>query len=130
MVWGCPPFALVDGPLRAAKAAIDLYGSLSSLLEGTQHTLAMGLTTGRAFAGNVGSAARCEYSVLGNSINMAARCGEKSGTLCCSYWGLILAHRLGLLFLCLTACYAPASVSLSLPLTVLWAWPTSRAAAS
>ena len=75
LVWGCPPFALVDGPLRAAKAAVDLFGSLTSILEGAacRHVLAMGLTTGRAFAGNVGSAARCEYSVLGTCVSMAAR---------------------------------------------------------
>ena len=75
LVWGCPPFALVDGPLRAAKAAIDLFASLTALMEDAAcvHTLAMGLTTGRAFAGNVGSAARCEYSVLGTCVNMAAR---------------------------------------------------------
>ena len=82
MVWGCPPFALVDGPLRAAKAAVDLYGAISDLLVGTDHKLAMGLTTGRAFTGNVGSAARCEYSVLGTCVNMAARCGEHGAARC------------------------------------------------
>ena len=75
LVWGCPPFARVDGPLRAAKAAIDLFASLTALVEAAAcvHVLGMGITTGRAFAGNVGSASRCEYSVLGTCVNLAAR---------------------------------------------------------
>ena len=35
--------------------------------------LAIGVTTGTVYCGNVGSAARCEYCMVGHSVNMAAR---------------------------------------------------------
>ena len=33
----------------------------------------VGVSSGMAFCGNVGSASRCEYCMVGDSVNMAAR---------------------------------------------------------
>ncbi len=35
--------------------------------------LHIGVSSGVAFCGNVGSASRCEYCMVGDAINMAAR---------------------------------------------------------
>lgn len=81
VLFGAPPFAHADDPLRAVRCALDL-------LEGAREqalSLRVGVTTGRVFAGPVGSHVRREYTAMGDAVNLAARLMgqvEKSGVLC------------------------------------------------
>jgi class 3 adenylate cyclase len=77
-VWGAPRGA-PDDPLRAVQAAADLRRWLDTGNRrwrqrwGVEVHLAMGLHTGQAVAGNVGSEKRMEYTVIGDAVNIAAR---------------------------------------------------------
>jgi len=76
--WGAP----VDRPdhARAAvAAALDMQRSLARLLptltlpEGAYIAVGIGLQTGPAVVGNMGSAYRMAYTVLGDTVNTASR---------------------------------------------------------
>lgn len=66
---GLPPFAHEDDPLRAVRCALDLV----NVAEDQGITLSIGITTGRVFAGPVGSPNRREYTVMGDAVNLGAR---------------------------------------------------------
>ena len=68
-VWGLPPKTHEDDPLRAVKASIAIHRAL----EEQNVSCSIGITTGRAFCGAVGSDERREYAMVGDVINMAAR---------------------------------------------------------
>src|SRR5215212_4685334 len=84
------PAANEDDPLRAVRAALDLRGALAQanqeifgllnpqigrLIQIERQFLKqrVGLNTGVVFAGQVGSARRHEYTVMGQHVNLAAR---------------------------------------------------------
>ena len=67
--FGLPPLAHEDDATRAVEAAQQLRTVLGRL--GCPALL--GVTTGKAFCGSVGGASRCEYTVLGDIVNLAAR---------------------------------------------------------
>jgi class 3 adenylate cyclase/tetratricopeptide (TPR) repeat protein len=68
-VFGLPPLAHEDDPARAAQATLAAQAALREL--GLR--CAIGLATGRAFCGAVGSDLRREYDVIGEVMNLAAR---------------------------------------------------------
>ena len=68
-LFGAPPYAHPDDPERALRCALDLQTQIA--IPGVQ--LAIGVTTGRVFAGPVGSTTRREYTVMGDTVNLAAR---------------------------------------------------------
>jgi len=68
-VFGLPPLSHEDDAMRAVDAAQQLQEALKRL----GWAAAMGVATGKAFCGSVGGAARCEYTVLGDVVNLAAR---------------------------------------------------------
>jgi adenylate cyclase len=76
--WGAP-LAADDDADRAVRAAIDMQVSLARLNEGwrTEHrpelAMGIGIAYGSAFAGNIGSARRLEYTVIGDIVNTAHR---------------------------------------------------------
>jgi hypothetical protein len=75
-VWGKPPDSHADDPRRAVSAACELATSLRRVAAAhgrADDAVSCGVTTGRAFCGNVGSASRCEWSVVGDVMNNAAR---------------------------------------------------------
>ena len=74
-VWGKPPLSHADDALRALAAAQILATSLRRIADaaGRSDPIAIGVTAGRAFCGNVGSALRCEWAVVGDVMNTAAR---------------------------------------------------------
>lgn len=67
--FGLPPFAHADDAIRAVETAIDLNAKLEEL----KITCSIGVTTGKAFCGAVGSTARREYAMVGDIVNLSAR---------------------------------------------------------
>jgi class 3 adenylate cyclase len=102
-VWGCPPFSHHDDAFRACLAAVEIVrvakdifrqhysksapGESSANLSASTQTqptiatvadIAGGVTTANVYCGNVGSVERCEFVVLGDGVNMAARYMSKA----------------------------------------------------
>ncbi|MEM7030526.1 MAG: adenylate/guanylate cyclase domain-containing protein, partial [Chloroflexota bacterium] len=69
VLFGAPPFAHEDDSERALRCSLDLQTMAQD--QGLQ--LAIGATTGRVFSGPVGSETRREYTVMGDTVNLAAR---------------------------------------------------------
>ena len=68
-VMGLPPLSHQDDPVRGLQAALALQACLRKLDLKT----AIGVTTGRAYCGSMGSSQRCEYTIMGDVVNLAAR---------------------------------------------------------
>jgi class 3 adenylate cyclase len=77
-IFGAPVTRQYD-PLRAARAALGMQRAMDRL--NTERTrrgevalrISIGMNTGHVMAGNMGSANRLNYTVLGDAVNMAAR---------------------------------------------------------
>ena len=79
------PMDVPDHETHACAAALDMLKALDRLNEqrqaeaeaaGTAHTplrVGVGLNTGECVVGNMGTATRFDYSVLGDAVNLAAR---------------------------------------------------------
>ncbi len=72
--FGLPPYAHEDDALRAVLAALDIQQHLRD--QGLP--VAIGVATGRAFCGIIGGAARREYTLIGDTVNLAARLMQAS----------------------------------------------------
>jgi adenylate cyclase len=76
--WGAP-ISDVDDADRAVDAAIDMMLALAQLnarwqAEGRpQLDIGIGINYGDAFAGNIGSERRMEYTLIGDTVNTASR---------------------------------------------------------
>ena len=67
--FGLPPLTHEDDSVRAVQAAMALQENLGRL----GFESAIGIATGRAFCGSIGSAMRREYTMIGDVVNLAAR---------------------------------------------------------
>lgn len=77
---GLPPLAHEDDPLRGVQAALAIHHALDAL--GVRSST--GVSTGRVFCGEVGNARRREYTMIGDTVNLAARLMQaaEGGILC------------------------------------------------
>lgn len=78
--FGLPPLSHEDDPCRAVQTAIMLQKRVAAL----DITTNVGVTTGKAFCGAVGSEERREYAMVGDIVNLSARLMSKAegGILC------------------------------------------------
>ncbi len=72
---GLPPLSHEDDAIRGVQAALAIRSELKTL--GLK--AAIGLATGRAFCGSIGSLQRREYTMIGNVVNLAARLMQAAG---------------------------------------------------
>jgi tetratricopeptide (TPR) repeat protein len=66
---GLPPLAHEDDAARGVQAALAMRQALADL----GLDCAIGIATGRAFCGEIGSQQRREYTMIGDVVNLAAR---------------------------------------------------------
>ena len=73
------PLPLPDHPLRAVRAALEMQGKMRTLREKwarerkPQVRMRIGLSTGEVVVGNMGSHKKMDYTVMGDTVNLAAR---------------------------------------------------------
>jgi adenylate cyclase len=76
--WGAP-ISEEDDPDRALAAATDMLRALETLNATWREAgrpeigVGIGLAWGEVFAGNIGSERRMEYTIIGDTVNVAAR---------------------------------------------------------
>jgi adenylate cyclase len=70
--FGAPLYA-EDHPARAVRAAVRILEGISDLTHGHGLKVGAGIATGEAFVGNVGPGPVTDYTVLGDTVNVAAR---------------------------------------------------------
>jgi adenylate cyclase len=82
--WGAP-IAAADDPDRAVRSAVEMMRELDRLnarweSEGRPRLeIGIGLNFGEAFAGNIGSERRLEFTVIGDTVNTASRLCAAAG---------------------------------------------------
>ncbi len=79
------PISHKDDPLRAVMSAIEMQEVLKALNVERQKRgdspiyVGCGITTGEVVAGNIGSEKRMEYTVIGDTVNLASRLEGNTG---------------------------------------------------
>jgi class 3 adenylate cyclase len=78
------PIEQSDGPLRAIRAAREMLDEFAELADiwkeryGVETGLGIGINVGDVVAGNVGSAAYMNYTIIGDAVNVASRLGQRA----------------------------------------------------
>ncbi|MFZ5797784.1 MAG: CHASE2 domain-containing protein [Thermodesulfobacteriota bacterium] len=73
------PLEIAGHPEKAVRAALRCQARLGAMRDhflaghGVELVMRIGINTGHAIAGNMGSASRFDYTVLGDAVNLAAR---------------------------------------------------------
>lgn len=67
------PIDAEDHPARAVQVAVRILEGVNDLAPGTRLNVGAGIATGEAFVGNVGGGEVTDYTVLGDTVNVAAR---------------------------------------------------------
>ena len=79
-VWGAP-IREPDAALKAARAAWKLFQSDTLAVDGVTLRTRIGVHFGDVVAGNIGSARRVDYTLIGDAVNLAARLESLNKTL-------------------------------------------------
>ncbi len=74
------PIAHDDDPLRAVRAALEIHERMAALSTETGQKISahIGIASGQVVASGTGSGAHREYTVIGDSVNLAARLQEQA----------------------------------------------------
>jgi adenylate cyclase len=91
------PVPYADHALRAARAALDMRAALVELKERwrtegilpERFEIGIGLNSGDAFVGLLGSAQRINYTIIGDNVNLASRLQELTKTYA---WPIIISE--------------------------------------
>jgi adenylate cyclase len=67
------PLHWQDHPGRAVTTAVEIMREVEAMAEQDRLELGIGISTGEAFVGNVGGKEVTDYTVLGDTVNVAAR---------------------------------------------------------
>ncbi len=71
------PYANISDAKNAVNCALDMFLKLEDLNQNNQTQpvlqIGVGISTGKVVSGNIGSEKRFEYTVIGDSVNLAAR---------------------------------------------------------
>src|SRR5262245_56169657 len=67
------PLYTKDHPERAVQAALQIINGMSSITQIEHLHVGAGIATGEAFVGNVGEGMVTDCTVLGDTVNVAAR---------------------------------------------------------
>lgn len=67
------PLNWQDHPKRAVTAALEIQRAVAALAQHDHLAIGIGISTGQAFVGNVGGKDVTDYTVLGDTVNVAAR---------------------------------------------------------
>ena len=78
--FGVPPMSAEDDAERAVKAALNV----KTALEAIDVQVSIGVASGPVYCGTLGDKRRCEYTLMGDGVNTAARLMSKAkgGILC------------------------------------------------
>ena len=68
-VFGLPPFSHEDDALRGTLAALEIQQKMTA----RKTRVSIGIASGRAFCGSIGNASRRKYTMIGHTVNLAAR---------------------------------------------------------
>ena len=79
-VWGAP-IREPDAALKAARAAWKLFQSDKLVVDGVTLRTRIGVHFGEVVAGNIGSARRVDYTLIGDAVNLSARLESLNKTL-------------------------------------------------
>ena len=79
-VWGAP-IREPDAALKAARAAWKLNQNDTLVIDGVALNTRIGVHFGDVVAGNIGSARRVDYTMIGDAVNLAARLESLNKTL-------------------------------------------------
>lgn len=75
------PLELADAEEAAAKTAVALQQEMASVLAQENLELCLGLHAGPMIVGGIGSESRCEFTVIGSTVNLASRLETLNRTL-------------------------------------------------
>ena len=82
-VWNAPRDQ-TDHALLAVKAALESQQAIANMQRDStlpQVQFGIGINSGEAMAGNMGSEGRTEYTIIGDAVNLASRlCSDCPGT--------------------------------------------------
>ena len=84
MVFFGDPVPQEDHAERAVRMALEMRDRIGELTAGwiqqygESFAIGMGITTGWVTVGNIGSAVRSDYTVLGNQVNLASRLADRA----------------------------------------------------